>query len=57
MNGIPNVEVFHLLILSDMYVQLNQCSELSWCQRPIDEQCDSFDNKRKKDISERNIDY
>ena len=36
-----------------MYVQLNERDELSWCQRPIDEEGDSFDNK--KNISARKM--
>lgn len=34
------------LELSDVYVLLNRCSELARCQRPIDEERDSSDNKK-----------
>ena len=36
--------------LGDVYVQLNERDEPARCQRPIDEDGDSFDNKRKKEI-------
>ena len=42
---------YYIMELSDMYVLLNQCSELSRCQRPLDEEGDSYDNKKKKSLA------